>query len=52
MDREVLVYVDRQATPYLVGRLSARMRNNRESATFKYDKTWLAQESRFLSNLP
>ena len=43
MDREVLVYVDLQGTPYLVGRLWARMRRDRENATFEYDKTWLAQ---------
>jgi serine/threonine-protein kinase HipA len=47
MDREVLVYVDLQGTPYLVGRLWARMRKDRESATFEYDRTWLAQANRF-----
>jgi serine/threonine-protein kinase HipA len=47
MDREVLVYVDLQGTPYLVGRLWTRMRKDRESATFEYDKTWLAQVNRF-----
>jgi serine/threonine-protein kinase HipA len=47
MDREVLVYVDLQGKPYLVGRLWARMRKDRESATFEYDKGWLAHPERF-----
>src|SRR5690242_6496372 len=47
MDREVLVHVDLQGTPYLVGRLWARMRKDRESATFEYDKGWLAHSERF-----
>jgi serine/threonine-protein kinase HipA len=47
MDREVLVYVDLQGTPYLVGRLWTRMRKDRESATFEYDKSWLAHAERF-----
>jgi serine/threonine-protein kinase HipA len=47
MDRDVLVYVDLQGTPYLVGRLWARMRKDRETATFEYDKNWLAHPERF-----
>src|ERR1022692_4535934 len=47
MDREVLVYVDLQGKPYLVGRLWARIRKERESATFEYDKGWLAHPERF-----
>jgi len=47
MDRGVLVYVDLQGTPHLVGRLWARMRKDRESATFEYDKSWLAHSERF-----
>jgi serine/threonine-protein kinase HipA len=47
MDREVVVYVDLQGTPHLVGRLWARMRKERESATFEYDKNWLAHPERF-----
>jgi serine/threonine-protein kinase HipA len=47
MDKEVLVYVDLQGTPHLVGRLWARMRKDRESATFEYDKSWLAHPDRF-----
>ena len=47
MDKETLVYVDLQGTPHLVGRLWARMRKERESATFEYDKSWLAHPERF-----
>ena len=47
MDREVLVYVDLQGAPYLVGRLWARVRKARESATFEYDNSWLAHAERF-----
>jgi serine/threonine-protein kinase HipA len=47
MDKEVLVYVDLQGTPVLVGRLWTRTRKDRESATFEYDKSWLAHPERF-----
>ncbi len=49
MEKEVpvVVYVDLQGTPYLVGRLWARMRKGRDSATFEYDKRWLAHSDRF-----
>lgn len=47
MDKETLVYVDLQGTPHLVGRLWARVRKDRESATFEYDKSWLAHPERF-----
>ena len=47
MDREVLVYADLQGTPYLVGRLWSRTRKGRDSATFGYDKDWLAHPERF-----
>jgi serine/threonine-protein kinase HipA len=47
MDKEVLVYVDLQGTPALVGRLWTRTRKDRESATFEYDKSWLAHPERF-----
>jgi serine/threonine-protein kinase HipA len=47
MDKEVLVYVDLQGTPHLVGRLWARMRKDRESATFEYDNSWLTHSERF-----
>ncbi len=47
MDRQVLVYVDLHGAPYLVGRLWARVRKERESATFEYDRSWLAHPERF-----
>ena len=47
MDTEVLVYVDIDGAPVLVGRLWARMRKGRDSATFEYDDGWLAHEARF-----
>jgi serine/threonine-protein kinase HipA len=46
-DREVLVYADLEGTPRLVGQLWARMRKDRESATFEYDKNWLSHPDRF-----
>ena len=36
MDREALVYVDLDGVPHLMGRLWARTRKNKESATFEY----------------
>lgn len=47
MDSDVLAYVDLEGSPALAGRLWARMRNDKESATFEYDKGWLAHPSRF-----
>lgn len=47
MESEVLVYVDLQGTPHLVGRLWMRTRKDRESATFEYDRSWLAHPDRF-----
>jgi serine/threonine-protein kinase HipA len=47
MDREALVYVDLDGKPHLVGRLWARVRKNKESASFEYDKTWLENPARF-----
>jgi serine/threonine-protein kinase HipA len=47
MDKETVVYLDLQGTPHLVGRLWARMRKDRESATFEYDKSWLTHPQRF-----
>jgi serine/threonine-protein kinase HipA len=47
MEKEVLVYVDLQGTPVVVGRLWMRNRKDRESATFEYDKSWLAHPERF-----
>lgn len=47
MERETLVYADLVGTPYLVGRLWTRSRGARDSATFEYDRAWLAQPWRF-----
>jgi serine/threonine-protein kinase HipA len=47
MDRKALMYVDLDGRPHLVGRLWARARKDKESATFEYDKTWLEQKERF-----
>lgn len=47
MDREVLVCVDLNGVPRLVGRLRARTRRNREGATFEYDAGWLEHRERF-----
>jgi len=47
METEVLVYVDITGTPYLAGRLWARVRKGRESATFEYDPGWLEYANRF-----
>jgi serine/threonine-protein kinase HipA len=47
MDRETLVYVDLDGAPHLIGRLWARVRKNKESATFEYDPAWLQHPARF-----
>jgi len=47
MDREALVYADLDGRPHLVGRLWARARKDKESATFEYDKTWREHKERF-----
>src|SRR5580765_322321 len=47
MDKETLVYVDLDGVPHLMGRLWARVRKNKESAIFEYDKAWLENPARF-----
>jgi serine/threonine-protein kinase HipA len=47
MDKEALVYVDLDGVPHLVGRLWARMRKQKESATFEYNPAWLEHPARF-----
>src|SRR6516164_5513072 len=47
MDREALVYVDLDGRPHLVGRLWARVRKDKESATFEYEPGWLEHRERF-----
>jgi serine/threonine-protein kinase HipA len=47
MEKRVLVFADLEGTPHQVGQLWARARNDRESATFEYEKEWLGQPDRF-----
>jgi serine/threonine-protein kinase HipA len=47
MEKEILVYVDLAGVSQLVGRLWAHTRRDRESASFEYDKSWLAHPERF-----
>ncbi len=47
MDTQAFVYVDLNDSPILVGRLWARMRKGRDSATFEYDDDWLTHPARF-----
>ena len=47
MDRDVFVYLDTRAGPRLVGRLWARARKGRQTATFEYDSGWLDDRERF-----
>ncbi|MFN8582499.1 MAG: HipA N-terminal domain-containing protein [Gemmatimonadaceae bacterium] len=43
----MLVYVDLDGAPCLVGRLWTRLRKNKETATFEYDADWLQHPARF-----
>ena len=47
MDRELVVYVDVAGAPVLSGRLWARARGNKESASFEYDSSWLQDRRAF-----
>ena len=47
MDRETLVYIDTRDGLHLAGRLWARTRKGRQSATFEYDAGWLSNPQRF-----
>jgi serine/threonine-protein kinase HipA len=47
MDKHVLIHVDLFGKPELVGRLWARKRKGKETATFEYDRNWLARKDRF-----
>jgi len=47
MDKVVFVYVDLGGVPHLVGRLWARVRKNKEGATFEYNDAWLKHPNRF-----
>jgi serine/threonine-protein kinase HipA len=41
MEKGVLTYVDLDGVPHFVGRLWARARQKKESASFEYDPAWL-----------
>jgi len=47
MQREILVHIDTQDSPRLVGRLWTHLRRGRESASFEYDPAWLDNPERF-----
>src|SRR5262245_40828674 len=47
METAVFVHVDLRGASHLVGRLWARSRREKESATFEYDKGWLGHPDRF-----
>lgn len=47
MDTEIFVYIDLGGESVFVGRLWSRMRNERQSASFEYDRTWLKNPQRF-----
>ena len=47
MDTRVQVYVDLDGSPVPVGRLWTRTRRGRETASFEYDRGWLARPDHF-----
>ena len=47
MEREVRAYVDLEGVPFFVGRLWARTRGSKESASFEYDASWLKNPLKF-----
>jgi len=47
MEKDVFVYVDLEGVPRLVGRLWARTRGNKDSASFEYQRGWLTHPDRF-----
>lgn len=47
MERTVLAYVDLDGVPHLTGRLWARARGGKETASFEYDKSWLENPLKF-----
>src|SRR6202167_238460 len=47
MEKQVFVYVDLAGAPHLVGRLWARVRKNKEGATFEYTDAWQENPTRF-----
>ena len=47
MERELLVYLDIDRVPVLVGRLWARERTGGETSSFVYDPTWIRRRGAF-----
>lgn len=47
MDNEILTYIDLNGTPILVGHLWVHSKQNRQSISFEYDRTWLKMPNRF-----
>ncbi len=47
MNRETEVFIELDGDSFLVGRLWSRSTKGRESASFEYDKSWMASKSRF-----
>lgn len=47
MERVIEVFVELDGTSQFVGRLWSRSLKGRESASFEYDKKWLASDTRF-----
>lgn len=47
MERELLVYIDLDREPVLVGRLWARERTGRETSSFVYDPAWIKRRGAF-----
>ena len=47
MERAIEVFVELDGTSRFVGRLWSRSPKGRESASFEYDKTWIASDARF-----
>jgi serine/threonine-protein kinase HipA len=47
MERDIFVYADLRGVPHLVGRLWTRQAKGKESASFEYDKSWLAHPGKF-----
>src|ERR1043165_112169 len=47
VERAIEVFVELDGTSRFVGRLWSRSPKGRESASFEYDKTWIASDARF-----
>ena len=47
MENEILTYIDLNGIPTLVGHLWVHSKQNRQSISFEYDRTWLKVAHRF-----